>query len=242
MARQNGTRDRNAESAAASAISDNPGAGADTGDRAVGSLGNTGAGAGVTTGAGADTGATENRAAKRADPDAIPGQALSVTPQRKTRRDAGTKRSARAVVPATTESDQIVVETVLMAVSGIAISVTGEEHAAINDAERAAIVPPAVRMLQRADQNARERIDQFADPIALLIGLGLYAERIYSLSRAKQADKPRADRPGLGTSQPVAPPQATRRDNPKPDQPVTRSNDAPSANPSGALSAMFGSV
>lgn len=125
-----------------------------------------------------------------------------------------------------------------MAVSGIAMSVTGDEQAAINDAERAAIVPPAVRMLQRADQNAREKIDQFADPIALLIGLGLYAERIYSLSRAKQPAKPKPDRPGLGTSQPTPPP-AARRDDPITARP---SNDTPSANPSGALSSAFGAV
>ncbi len=121
-----------------------------------------------------------------------------------------------------------------MAVSGIAMSVTGDEQAAINDAERAAIVPPAVRMLQRADQNAREKIDQFADPIALLIGLGLYAERIYSLSRAK----PKPDRPGLGTYQPTPPPAARR------DDPITAlpSKETPSANPSGALSSAFGAV
>lgn len=130
-----------------------------------------------------------------------------------------------------------------MAVSGIAISVTGKESAALNDTERAAIVPPAVRMLQRADQNAREKIDQFADPIALLIGLGLYAERVYSLARENRADKTKTDRPGLGTSQPqTPPPPAQPSSNPTTRPPARANGETPSANPSGGLMSAFGAV
>jgi hypothetical protein len=65
-------------------------------------------------------------------------------------------------------------------------------HAALTPVERAMVVPPAGRILARADADALAKYAGIMDPLMLGLGLCIWGARVWSVSREQRKPEDRA--------------------------------------------------